>query len=86
MQLVERGSIALDDDVRSLVPELGELQILRGFDAEDKPILEDTDKPITLRHVLRVSEVYANLCLTKSILACFSPIPSASAATWPTPI
>lgn len=29
MQLVEAGTIGLDDDVRPLVPELGRLQILR---------------------------------------------------------
>jgi CubicO group peptidase (beta-lactamase class C family) len=49
MQLVERGVIDLDHDVRPLVPELAKMQILRGFDAEDKPILEDNHTAITLR-------------------------------------
>lgn len=48
MQIVERGLIQLDDDVRSLVPELANAQILRGFD-DDKPILESNVNPITLR-------------------------------------
>jgi CubicO group peptidase (beta-lactamase class C family) len=48
MQIVEQGKIALDDDVRPLVPELAALQIIRGFDG-DKPILEDNTRPITLR-------------------------------------
>ncbi|RSL83048.1 hypothetical protein CEP52_016819 [Fusarium oligoseptatum] len=52
MQLVERGEIGLDDDVRPRVPELAKMQILRGFDDNDKPILEDNTKPITFRHLL----------------------------------
>ncbi|KAM4066836.1 beta-lactamase [Hirsutella rhossiliensis] len=52
MQLVERGAIGLDDDVRPRVPELAKLQILRGFDADDAPILEDNVKPVTLRMLL----------------------------------
>lgn len=50
MQLVERGEIGLDDDVRPRIPELAKMQILRGFDDNDKPILEDNTKSITLRY------------------------------------
>lgn len=49
MQIIERGLIELDDDVQPLVPELADMQILRGFDADEKPILEDNTRPITLR-------------------------------------
>lgn len=49
MQLVESNRIALDDDVRGLVPELAAMQILRGFTTEGQPILEDNVEPITLR-------------------------------------
>lgn len=58
MQLVERGLISLDDDVRTLVPELGQMQILVGFEPQtagvnppdpEKPILVENTKPITLR-------------------------------------
>ncbi|TDZ54331.1 Acyltransferase LovD [Colletotrichum trifolii] len=53
LQIVERGQIQLDDDVRGLVPRLGQMQILKGFDDDDeKPILEDHDTPITLRMLL----------------------------------
>lgn len=48
MALVEKGSVSLDDDMRTVVPELGRLQILKGF-TDDKPILEDNTRPITLR-------------------------------------
>lgn len=43
MQIVEKGLIQLDDDVRPLVPELASAQVLRGFDDDDKPILEKND-------------------------------------------
>jgi len=49
MSLVERGAVSLDHDMRILVPELGALQILRGFTDDGKPILEDNELPITLR-------------------------------------
>ncbi|KAK5989272.1 carboxylate methylbutanoyltransferase [Cladobotryum mycophilum] len=52
LQLVEQGKIGLDDDLRQLVPELGQMRILRGFTPEDEPILENNDRPITLRLLL----------------------------------
>lgn len=52
MQLVERGRVGLDDDVRRLVPALGRLPLLRGFVGADIPFLEENTAPITLRHLL----------------------------------
>lgn len=49
MALVEKGSVGLDDDMRTIVPELARLQILKGFTDDEKPILEDNTRPITLR-------------------------------------
>lgn len=57
MQLVEKGLIKLDEDVRPLVPELAKMQILRGFDEDGKPILEDNVKPITLRYAFGLNAV-----------------------------
>lgn len=55
MQCVERGLLKLDDDVSEILPELKGLQILTGFeedaDENDKPVLVDNVKPITLRRV-----------------------------------
>ena len=48
MRLVERGRIALDDDVRGMVLELADARILRGFQG-DEPILEENTWSITLR-------------------------------------
>lgn len=50
MQIVERGLVSLDADMRELVPRLGQMPILRGFTEDEKPILEDHDVPITLRY------------------------------------
>ncbi|KAH6685944.1 beta-lactamase/transpeptidase-like protein [Plectosphaerella plurivora] len=52
MQLVESKKIGLDDDVRGLVPQLGAMQVLEGFDDAGKPLLRDNQDPITLRILL----------------------------------
>ncbi|KAK1759034.1 acyltransferase LovD [Echria macrotheca] len=52
MSLVEQGILNLDADMRPVVPELGKLPILRGFDDDGQPILEENKDPITLRHLL----------------------------------
>ncbi|KAL1865003.1 hypothetical protein Daus18300_007350 [Diaporthe australafricana] len=52
LQLVERGKIALDEDLRPRLPFLSEVQVLRGFDDDGQPILEDNHRPITLWHLL----------------------------------
>lgn len=52
MQEVERGGLGLDQDMRPLVPQLAQMEILRGFEADGRPILEPNANPITLRHLL----------------------------------
>lgn len=56
MQCVERGLLSLDDDISKVLPELGELKILKGFekdsDGKDQPILVKNTKAITLRCVI----------------------------------
>lgn len=50
MRCVENGQLKLDDDVATILPELANLPILRGFvDSTGEPILEKNSKPITLR-------------------------------------
>jgi CubicO group peptidase (beta-lactamase class C family) len=53
-QLVDRGVISLDseEDVVKYLPELGDLPILKGYEADGKPILEKATKRITLRMLL----------------------------------
>ncbi|KAK3719995.1 hypothetical protein LTR37_004118 [Vermiconidia calcicola] len=52
LQIVESGKFGLDDDVASVLPELAEQQILKGFNEQDEPILEKRKNAITLRHLL----------------------------------
>lgn len=50
VQCVERGQFTLDEDVTRLLPELKDIDILRGFeDGTEKPILVKATKKITLR-------------------------------------
>ena len=51
LQIVERGLFGLDDDVTEKLPELGAQKILQGFDEDDKPILMERKKVITLKSV-----------------------------------
>jgi CubicO group peptidase (beta-lactamase class C family) len=52
MQQVERGALNLDAPARDVIPYLGEVQVLEGFDAEGKPRLRKPVRDITLRHLL----------------------------------
>lgn len=55
LQCVERGLLTADGDI-SKVPgleRLGEMKVLKGFEADEKtPILEKSNTPVTLRHLL----------------------------------
>ena len=52
MQLVERGTLALDAPVKTVVPALGDVEVLDGFDAGGKPRTRKARRDITLRHLL----------------------------------
>lgn len=52
MQMVEQGKLDLDAPARKVVPELGQLQVLDGFDAEDQPMLRAPKSDMTLRQLL----------------------------------
>lgn len=49
LQVVEKGLVGLDDDLGKLVPELANLEVLKGFDTDGKPILTKQGKAVTLR-------------------------------------
>jgi methyl acetate hydrolase len=51
LQLVEQGRLALDQEVASLIPAFGELQLLEGFDG-DEPRLRDLSRRPTIQHLL----------------------------------
>ncbi len=52
MQLVEQGKLSLDDPASEVCPELGETQVLDGFDGDGQPVTRPPASPITLRHLL----------------------------------
>src|SRR6266498_864726 len=52
MQLVEQGRLSLDDPLARVLPRLGSVQVLEGFDAAGAPRLRAPKRPITLRHLL----------------------------------
>ena len=51
LQLVERGTLDLDDDVETCLPEFGELQVLEGFDG-DTPRLRAPAGKATVRQLV----------------------------------
>jgi CubicO group peptidase (beta-lactamase class C family) len=51
MQLVEQGALTLDAPARHILPALGEVQVLAGFDS-DGPVLRPPRSEITLRHLM----------------------------------
>src|SRR6185437_3089089 len=51
LQLVEAGRLRLDDEVASIVPEYGELQVLDGFGG-DAPMLRPPSAAATIRQLL----------------------------------
>lgn len=53
LQVVERGLLTLNEDLRPRLKALGETHILRGFDeATGQPIYEQITAPITLQNLL----------------------------------
>lgn len=52
MQLVEQGQLDLESPVSRWLPELGEVRVLEGFDADGKPRTRPPKRPLTLRHLL----------------------------------
>ena len=74
MQAVERGLIALDDDVSNVLHEWKDAEILDGFDESGKPILRKSKNKVTLRHVRRFESIYLELTtrLYTRLLLCHS--------------
>ena len=58
MQLVEQGKIGLDDPAAKIIPWLGEVKVLTGWDANGKPLLRPPTSPITMRRLLTHTSGY----------------------------
>jgi len=52
MQLVEREKLSLDASIKEVLPELGKVRVLEGFDDKGEPKLRAPRRDITLRHLL----------------------------------
>lgn len=52
MQQVERGRLELDAPAKEVIPYLGEVQVLEGFEDSGEPRLRPPDGDITLRQLL----------------------------------
>ena len=52
LQLVEQGKIGLDEPAGKHLPALAKLQVLHGFDANGRPVLQPANKAVTLRHLV----------------------------------
>jgi methyl acetate hydrolase len=52
MQQVEQGKLSLDEAAKKYVPEIAEIEVLEGFDADGEPIVRAPKSDITTRQLL----------------------------------
>jgi methyl acetate hydrolase len=52
LQLVEEGKLDLDAPARTYAPDIGQLQVIEGFDAKGEPILRAPKRDITTRMLM----------------------------------
>ena len=60
MQCVEKGTLKLDDDVSAILHEFRNINIIKGFDDEGKPIFQKSTRKMTLRYETRTSTPVAD--------------------------
>ena len=59
MKLVEEGRIGLDQAMQEIAPEIGQAQVLTGFDSAGIPQTRAPKRAITLRHLLTHTSGYS---------------------------
>jgi methyl acetate hydrolase len=52
LQLVEQGKVKLEEPASRILPQLGKMEVLAGFDADGKPKMRPVKIPVTLKHLL----------------------------------
>ncbi|NHF60606.1 beta-lactamase family protein [Flavobacteriaceae bacterium TP-CH-4] len=60
MTLYEEGKFDLDDPVAKYAPEFANMKVYVGEDADGNPILEETNRPITIRDLTRHTAGFGN--------------------------
>ena len=58
IQLVERGTLALDQPLNAILPQLANLSVLEGFDGRGSPILRPARGTVTVRQLLSHTSGY----------------------------
>ena len=69
MQMVEQGKLELDGPASAVIPYLGEVGVLEGFDDEGQPKTRPPKRPVTLRHLLTHTSGYVYEIWNTDILA-----------------
>ena len=69
MQLVEQGRIELDGPASAVIPYLGEIEVLEGFDDDGQPKTRPPKQQVTLRHLLTHTSGFAYEIWSEDILA-----------------
>ena len=59
MKLVEEGKLGLDQAMKEIAPEIGQAQVLTGFDTSGKPQTRAPKRDVTLRHLLTHTSGYS---------------------------
>ena len=69
MQMVEQGKLELDGPASAVIPYLGEVGVLEGFDDNGQPKMRPPKRPVTLRHLLTHTSGYVYEIWNTDILA-----------------
>ena len=78
MQLIESGTLTLNQPVGELVPYLEEVQVLVGFDAEGDAILRAPTRRLTLLHLLTHTSGFGYSSMEGSLARYVKSVPQAA--------
>lgn len=59
IQMVEQGKLDLDQDAADILPDLGRIKVLTGYDSAGEPHLRDPKRPIKVRDLLTHTSGFA---------------------------